>query len=301
VTPKNLSALLLLSALWGGSFLFMRIAAPALGPILLIELRVALATLALLGYGAMARKLPPLGPRWRPYLMIGIINSAVPFVLIATAELHLPASLAATLNATTPLFGALVAALWLREAFPLRRVLGLGLGFAGVAVLVGLGPIPLSPVVLGSIGLSLLAALSYGVAAVYTKVHMPGGQPQALATYSQLFAGVVLLPLLPFALPDHAPSGTVVGSVLALALLCTAFAYLLYFHLIITVGPTRATMVTYLSPAFGTLWGFLFLQEKLGPGSIAGFGLILLSVALVQAGPVRQRAGGVAREAQSGR
>jgi len=259
----------------------MRIAAPALGPILLIELRVLLAALALLGYAAMARKVPDLRSHWRHYLVIGTINSALPFVLIATAELHLPASLAATLNATTPLFGALIASLWMREALTVRKVTGLGLGFVGVVALVGLGPVPITPVTLWSIGLSLMGAGSYGVAAVYTKVKVPGAQPQALATYSQLFAALVLLPFVPFALPHQLPSAIVTGSVLALALLSTAFAYLLYFYLIVKVGPTRAMMVTYLAPVFGTLWGSLFLQESLGVGSLTGFGLILASVALV--------------------
>lgn len=174
MTPKNWVALLLLSALWGASFLFIRVAVPALGPVVLIELRVLIAGLALLGLGAFTRKRLPWRSHWRPFMVIGLINSALPFVLIATAELHLTASLAATLNATTPLFGACAAALWLGEALTLRKVSGLILGLLGVAALVGLGPLPLTPPVLFAAGASLLAALSYGVAAVYTKIHAGG-------------------------------------------------------------------------------------------------------------------------------
>lgn len=281
MSARDLSALFVLSALWGGSFLFMRVAAPALGPILLIELRVLIAGLALLGYALVTRSVPAFRTRWWPFLVIGVINSALPFSLIATAELHLTASLAATLNATTPLFGALVAAVWLREPLTRGKVLGLLIGLVGVMVLVGLGTVALTPVVLLSIGASLLGALSYGMAAVYTKVRMKGVSPLALALYSQLLAAGALLPAVPFSLPREAPSAVVTASVLALALLSTAVAYLLYFGLIQRVGPTKATMVTYLSPAFGLLWGAVLLHEPLSGGTIFGFGLILASVGLV--------------------
>jgi len=285
VTPRQLGVLLLLSALWGGSFIFMRIAAPELGPILLIELRVLVAGLLLLAYGFATRSLPPLGSHWRHYLVIGAINSALPFLLIATASLYLPASVTATLNATTPLFGALVAAAFLGESLTLRKVLGILLGISGVAALVGLGPLPWTSNTFVAAGASLLAAVSYGAAAVYTKVKMKAGNPQALSTYSQLFAAALLMPLTPFALPGAAPGGLAIGSTIGLAVLCTAFAYLLYFYLIVNAGPTRATLVTFLSPAFGMLWAAVLLKEPLGLAHVLGFGLILGSVGLVSGRP----------------
>lgn len=281
MSARDLTALLVLSALWGGSFLFMRVAAPVLGPVVLIELRVLIAGLALLAFALMTRSLPEFRSRWQHFLVIGIINSALPFILIATAELHLTASLAATLNATTPLFGALVAAFWLKDRLTWGKGAGLLLGLLGVIVLVGLGPVVLTPAVWLSIGASLLGALSYGVAAVYTRVNMQGTPPFALALYSQLFAAGVLLPAVPFTWPNQSPSAVVVASVLALALLSTAVAYLLYFGLIQRVGPTKAMMVTYLSPAFGILWGALLLREPLTVWTFVGFGLILVSVALI--------------------
>jgi drug/metabolite transporter (DMT)-like permease len=289
LTPKQLGALLFLGAMWGGSFIFMRIAAPALGPVMLIELRVALAGLTLLAYGAMTRSLPSVRTQWRQYLVAGAVNSAVPFVLIATASLVLPASMTATLNATTPLFGAVIAALWIKEPMTVHKLLGLGAGLAGVAVLVGLGPVPWSVDVLLAAGASLLAAASYGVGAVYTKTRFPNADPRVLTTYSQLGAALVLAPLVPFALPHGAPSGLVIGSTLALALLCTALAYLLYFYLILEAGPTKAILVTFLSPAFGLLWSALFLGESLGLVHFVGFGLILGSVALVNRRPAAVR------------
>ena len=136
---RDFLMLLILSALWGGSFLFMRIAAPVLGPFLLIEMRVGIAALALLIYTALLRKIPELGKNWKHFLMIGTINSAIPFVLIASSTLYVPAGLAATINAMTPLFSAIISAWWLKEPLSWRKVLGLCLGLIGVAVLVGLG------------------------------------------------------------------------------------------------------------------------------------------------------------------
>lgn len=294
MTPKQISALLLLSALWGGSFLFMRIAAPALGPILLIELRVGIAGLALLLYAVLRRSVPEWRSAWKQYLVIGVINSAVPFVLISFASIYLPASVTATLNATTPLFGVIVAAIWIKESLTWQKVLGLALGLVGVTLLMGLGPIPLTSETLIAVGASLLGAVSYGVAAVYTKVKMRTGQPLALALWSQLSAALILLPLVPVSLPSAAPAPVVVYSVLGLSLLSTALAYLLYFYLIVHAGPTRATMVTYLQPAFGMLWGALFLKEALEMGNFVGFGLILVSVGLVSGVTLRR---GVAAKA----
>lgn len=285
MTSRQYGALLLLAALWGATYLFMRIASPVLGPVLLIELRMGIAGLGLLGYALSTRKVPDLRRHWRQYAVIGAVNSAVPSLLSSTAALYLPASLMAILNATTPLFGLIVAALWVGEALTLGKVTGLLLGFAGVATLMGLGPVPLTLSTLLASGALLLGALCYGIAAVYTKVKVQVGEPLGLATYSQLFAALFILPVVPFAPPSMAPSLIVTGSVLALALLCTAVAYLLYFYLVVQVGPTRAMMVTYLAPAFGMLWGALFLNESLGLGSFLGFGLLIASVALVNATP----------------
>lgn len=299
MSPKQLSALLVLSALWGGSFLFMRIAAPSLGPVVLIWLRVGLAGLALLGYGAVLGKMLRPGRYWKEYLVIGAINSAVPFCLIAYASVTLPASMTATLNATTPLFGAVVAAVWTGEKLTVRKALGLLLGVTGVGVLMGLGPVPWSGATVLAAGASLVAAVSYGVSAVYTKLRVKDGDAQTLSTYSQIFAALLLTPLVPFVWPQDAPSGEVVASVAALAILCTSVGFLLYFYLIMTAGPTKATMVTYLSPACGMLWGAVLLNETLGVANVIGFGLILASVGLVT-GSGRPREGRVGRGQQVG-
>jgi len=279
--PKDVGALLLLSALWGGSFIFIRIAAPVLGPVVLIELRVLLAGIALLLSSLAIQRNLELRKRWGHYLVIGIINSALPFTLIATAELHLTAGLAAILNATSPLFGAVIAAIWIKEALTPTKVIGLLLGLAGVGVLVGWSPFPFSLTLAFSVLASLTAAAFYGLAVVYTKVYMQGANSGAVATCSQLEAAAFLLPLT-FAVPaHHLPSPSVVLAVAALALLCTAVAYLIYFYLIETVGPTRAITVTFLSPVFGVLWGVLFLGESLTVSTLLGFSIILVGTSCV--------------------
>jgi len=287
--PADFGALLLLAALWGGSFLFMRVAAPSLGPVVLISVRLLLAGAILLVHAVATRQLPPLGGRLPDYLVIGVINSALPFILIATAELRLPASLAAVINSVTPLFTALAAAVWLGESLTWRKVAGLVLGLAGVAVLAGLGPVPLTPATLLSVGASLLAAACYAGAAVYIKLRASGDHPRVLTLYSHLLGGLVLLPLVPFTLPAGRPSGEVIACVVLLAVLSTALAYVIYFRLIASVGPTRTTTVAYLVPVFGMLWGALFLAEPLGPSSFIGFALIACGVALVTRHPAGER------------
>ena len=213
--------------------------------------------------------------------MIGALNSAIPFVLISTAELQLPASLAAILNATSPLFGAVIAAIWIKDPLTRWKITGLALGLIGVSVLVGWSPTKLTPVVLLAVGASLLGAAFYGLASVYTKAKVVGAQPIGMATGSQLAAGLLLLPFVPFSTPHSPPSITVVLCVLALALFCTALAYLLYFRLIVDVEPAKALTVTFLMPIFGTLWGALFLGEQVTRSTLLGCGVILAGTALV--------------------
>ncbi|PWK05054.1 DMT family transporter [Tumebacillus permanentifrigoris] len=279
--PKSYLMLGLLAALWGASFLFMRVGAPALGPIFLIELRVLIAGIALLVI-ALLRKHPiRLLHKWKHYLLLGALNAAIPFLLIATAELHLSASLAAILNAMTPLFTALVAWGWMKESFTWKKFLGLVVGIFGVTVLVGWDSNHNGDQLVVSILFSLLAALFYGIGGVFSSRTFKGESSMDMAIGQQLAAALLLLPVSAFALPSAMPSTEVVVSVLALAIFCTAFGYMLYFALIQQVGPVRTLTVTFLIPIFGILWGVLFLGEAVTGGVAAGLLLILLSVALV--------------------
>jgi drug/metabolite transporter (DMT)-like permease len=273
--PSDIARLLTLAGLWGGSFAFMRVAVPALGPFWLAFLRVALAFAALFALAAMQGNVPSLRERWRDYLFVGTVNSALPFVLFCFAEQYVTASAAAILNATSPFFGAIVATLWLKEPLTLRQLAGMSLGLGGVVLLVGWQPEPLSGLVLAATLACLAAALCYGIASVYAKVRMAGVPSSAIALYSQLAATIALAPAVAATPVPALPSVLVVVNVLALALASTALAYRLYFRLIANIGPARALTVTFLIPLFGVLWGVVFLGEPLASNTLSGCTLIL--------------------------
>jgi drug/metabolite transporter (DMT)-like permease len=292
VKPRDTAALLALGALWGGSFLFIRVAVPSLGPLLLMELRVGIASVALVLFAAALGRRPKLRARWRQFLLIGTLNAAIPFTLIAAAEIHLTASLAAILNSTTVMFAAVAAAVWSRDPLTARKVVGIVLGVIGVAVLVGWDPVELDGAVLLSVGAMLAASLSYGISAVYVKRTFVGVPPLGMAIGQLTGATVVLFPFAALSVPGESPPPAATASVLALALLSTALAYLFYFRLITNVGPTSTVTVTLLVPVFGLLFGVLFLDEPFGPGTLAGLGIVLGSVVLVTGFGFGKRDGG---------
>lgn len=276
--------LVALSAIWGASFIFMRIAAPALGPLLTAELR------ALLGGASLALWFLATGfdPQWRrhgrAYAVTGLVNCALPFALYCWAALHIPASLSVILNASSPLFGALLGALWLAEPLTVRKLLGLALGIAGVAVVSGIfggAGVAAGGDALLAIVACLAASLCYALAGVWIKRFGSAVPARGYAAGSQLAAAIFLLPLLAVSAPPAAVTAAVAGNVLALALLCSAVAYLLYYRLIADVGPTRALTVTFLMPAFGMLWGALFLGEAITATMLGGAGLIVAGTVLV--------------------
>ncbi len=279
--PRDIGLLVMLSAMWGASFLFIRVAVPALGPVLLVEARVVIAGAALLLYAALARKKLGLGGRWRQLALLGLINAALPFVLISTAELRLPASLATILNAVTPLAATVLSAVWLKQPLTPLRVAGLVIGIAGVGVVVGFAPIALDGGALLSIGLMVVAAISYAFGGIYTRQAFADVSPLGLSIGQQLAAGIILAPLAIVSRPIGPITPTVIGCVLALALLSTAVAYVIYFTLIASAGPTNTLSVTLLNPVFGVLWGGLFLREPLTAGQIIGMVITLLGLALV--------------------
>lgn len=281
--------LLLLALLWGGSFLLMRIAAPALGPVWLIEWRVLIAGLALLPILTQAGLLKELWHHWRSLFIVGCLNSAIPFVLLSFATLSLPAGLTSIFNATAPLFGMVIAFFWLKEPLTVQRITGLILGFAGVVVLVGVKSVTVTPGFLLAVGAALGGALMYAIAAPFAKQRLSGISPMVVTTGSQLGAAAFLIPAMPFTVPVAVPTFTIVVVVLILALICTALAYLLYFRLIRNVGSTNALMVTYLVPVFAMMWGFLVLQEPITASMATGAALILLGTAIANGTLSRSR------------
>jgi drug/metabolite transporter (DMT)-like permease len=271
----------MLGALWGGSFLFIRVAVPALGPFLLVELRVGLAATALFLFALAVGSMPKIRSRWRSFLVLGFLNAAVPFSLISAAEIHLTASLAAILNSTTVMFTAIVAAVWMGDPLTARKTIGIVLGIVGVSVLVGWDPLPLNGIVLLAVVAMLLASLSYALGATYAKRSFSGIPPLGMAIGQLGGAVVLLLPMAVDSVPERAPSTVVTLSMLGLAFLSTAVAYLIYFRLIENVGPTSTVTVTLLVPVFGLLFGVLLLEEPFGFGTLAGLGVILTSVVLI--------------------
>ncbi|MGA9174615.1 MAG: DMT family transporter [Thermoactinomyces sp.] len=277
---RNLFILFSLAALWGASFLFMRVAAPVVGPIFLVALRLGFAFLALFLYGLTIKKGLGFIGCWRKYIALGAINAAIPFVLISFSEVFLPASFAAILNATTPLFSAVIAWIWIKEPLTPKKIIGLITGFTGVIVLVGWTPIPLHLETIAAITSSLLAACFYGVGSIYAKKSF-NATPLELSIGQMFGSAVAVLPFACFSVPDQIPSITVILSILGLALLSTAFAYLLYFQLLKEVGPTQTLYVTFLVPVFGCVWGAIFLRERIGLATYLGLCLIIFSIILL--------------------
>ncbi len=278
---RETAALLGLAAVWGGSFLFIRVAVPELGPFPLMASRVLLAAAILAALPAVRKGIPGLRRHARRLLVLGAVNAAIPFSLIAAAELHLTASLAAILTATVPLFSTTINAFWVREHVSPRRAGALLLGVVGVGILVGWSPLPATPATLLGVGALLVASACYAFAGVYAKYRLAEVSPAALALGQQVAAAAWLVVPAVLMAPAALPSPRALVATGALASVSTALAYLLYFYLIARIGPTRTPTVTYLIPVFGTAWGVLFLHETLSPGVIAGFGCVLVSVAVV--------------------
>jgi len=277
---SDVSELLALAAIWGASFLFVRMGAAEFGPVALAALRVIGAALFLMPLLAMRGEFGVLRRHWRAIFVVGITNSALPFLLFAYAALSITAGLAAIFNAASPLFGALIAWLWLRDKPTPPRIAGLAIGFAGVLWLAW-DKASFKP---GGTGWATLAcvgaALLYGFSASLTKRRLSGVAPMAVAAGSQLAAALVLA--VPAALwwPSVAPSSTAWLTIALLAVLCTGLAYLLYFRLIAHVGPANAIAVTFLIPAFAVLWGWLLLDERIGISMVVGCAVILIGTGL---------------------
>lgn len=280
MSPASLARLLALSAIWGASFLFMRMGAPVLGAVPLVACRVLFAAIFLALVGAALRKPLDMRRNARHYLVLGLFNSALPFVLFAFAARTLPASLLSILNATAPIWGAVIGAAWTRTALPARSLLGLALGLTGVALLVGFDPATLRPGAPLAIALALAAAFSYGIATQYAKAGK-AVEPFANAHGSMWAATLLIAPALPFAPPSALPTPAVALAVLALGVVCSGIAYLLYFRLIVDIGAPAALTVTFLVPVFGVLWGHLVLGEALGWNTLAGALVVIVGTALV--------------------
>ena len=218
--------------------------------------------------------------RWWPlYLVIGLLNSAAPFLLFSFAALALSAGLLAVLNATSPMWGALLSTVVLREPLSARRATGLLVGVAGVALVCA----PEGTARWLEVAAGVTAALSYAVTGVVLKRWANQASARGMAVGTQLMGGLLVLPFLAVAPPPSFTPG-VAGALLALGLVCSALGYILYFRLITDIGPTGALTVTYLIPLFGVIWGALFLDETLTVPMVLGALIVVAGTALVLRG-----------------
>ena len=277
---RDMVDLLVLGAIWGASFLFMRVAAPEFGAVPLIAARVGIAAIFLIPVLARQTGLRPLYEHAAKLTVLGAINSAIPFSLFAYAVLSVTAGFASVLNSTAPLFGALVAFVWLRDRPGPARIAGLIIGFTGVLALVW-GRVSVAG---GGGGLAVLAGLTasvlYGISANYVKKRLGGVDSLVVATGSLIAATLLLIPLAILYWPETSPSSQSWISAVLLAVICTGVAYILYFRLLSRVGPSKTLAVTYLIPAFGVLWGHFLLREAITPSMVVGCTVILIGTTL---------------------
>jgi drug/metabolite transporter (DMT)-like permease len=280
VNARQWAELVALAALWGGSFLFMRLAAGEFGPLALAAVRVAVAAAVLAPLLWWHRLGAELRRHWRAIAVVGGVNSALPFVAYSYAALSINAGLASIFNATVPLWGALLAWAWLGERPRPQRAAGLAIGFGGVVWLAwgkaGAG----APAVTGAVLACLAASALYGFGANYTRQRLVGASPLAVAGGSQIAATLMLAAPAAAHWPAAAPSPLAWGAAIALGAACTGLAYLLFFRLIARAGAAHAMSVTYLIPLFGVGWGWLLLDERVTATMLGGGATILLGTAL---------------------
>jgi drug/metabolite transporter (DMT)-like permease len=276
--------LVLLSVLWGATFFFIAVANPEIPPFTLVLGRVGIAALALLPMVLLlGLRLPATAAGWWPFVVQAVINNVIPFTLIVYGQLRIASGLAAVLNATTPLFTLAVARLLAGEALTAGKVAGVVLGIAGVGVLVG--PAALSSNASSVVGMTCIlgASLSYAVSAWWMR-RLRVIPPLVSSTAQLICSSAVLLPLAGFAerfwqLP--VPGGPAILAVLGLALISTALAYVVFFHLNASAGSTNVMLVTLLIPVTATILGVVFLNEALAPHQVAGAAVIASGLVVI--------------------
>ncbi|TDF36297.1 DMT family transporter [Alteromonadaceae bacterium M269] len=277
---KQTLLLVLLAAIWGSSFLFMRVSASEFGPFLLVTLRIGIGALVLIPFLLWKKRWHIIFRHWKPILCLALVNSAVPFALFGYTSLHAEAGYTSILNATAPMFSALVAYFWLSERLSKLSMLGLFIGFVGVFFLMidKMSGEQGTPIIASAA--ALLATFMYGVAVNVTKRFLAGVDTLAVSTGSLTLAALALLPFALLNMPEQAPSTTAWYSVFALGALCTGVAYLLFFNLLEQIGTIKTVSVTYLIPVFGVFWGALLLGEQLSVNLFIGGALVLFGVGL---------------------
>lgn len=280
VTLRDYIELLILSAIWGSSFLFLRIASPEFGPIFLIEMRVASGLIVLLPICLLLGKFQELKENWKMIFILSLSNMTIPFCLFAYSALNMGAGILSIINATVPFFTAIIAFLVYQQRMTRYGLIGLMVGFMGVAVLV-FDPSESSGVTNDlAIPSALFACVLYGVALNIVSHKLQGVSGISITTGALFFSTIVLIPFAVIERPEVMPQGSVWFSVLALGVVCTGFGYILFYRLIARIGSQQAIMTTYLIPIFSILWGNLFLAESITLFMIFGGMLVLMGVGM---------------------
>jgi drug/metabolite transporter (DMT)-like permease len=276
--------ILLLAAMWGASYLFIKVAVEDIPPAAMTELRVLLAGILLFGYltwrmGA-SRAIAELRAAWVPCLVLGVINAAVPMGLVAWGETHIDSSVAGIAQSTVPIFTFLLASRFLpHEHVGAIRIAGVALGFLGVAALTGLDTAGGWWVIAGTLAV-VLSSLSYASGGVYGQLQVRDVPGPVLATGNMLAAALILLPLAILDPPREAPGGTALAGLVGLILIPTFAGQLLLFRMLRLYGSRKLSIVTYLMPAFAVVYGAILLDEPITAAMLVGFGLIAIGAAL---------------------
>ena len=277
---RNFCELLLLSAIWGSSFLFLRIASPAFGPIFLIEMRVLSGLLVLLPVFFVMRKYQEFKLHWKMILLVSLLNMAIPFCFFAYSALNMGAGLLSIMNATVPIFTAMIGLLYFRQRLSKLGFAGLIVGLLGVAILMSESRDDTGITSDLAIPAALFASILYGIAINLAAHKLQGVSGITITTGSLFFSSAILLPLAMRSRPEVIPEGVIWLSVLTLGIVCTGFGYVLFYRLIAEIGSQRAITTTYLIPLFSIFWGSLFLGETLTVAMFLGGATVLLGVAL---------------------
>ena len=276
---KHVLFLLLLAGIWGASFLFARVSAPEFGPVTFTSLRIGFAAIALLPILFMHDHWRVLRENIGLISLVSLLNSAIPFMLLAYTTLYLSAGITSVLNSFVPIFSGVIAHFYLKDHLSRKQSIGLLIGIIGVAILMS-DKLALGNNTILPLCAAFLSSLSYAVSANVTKRKLSHVKPRLLAASSMFCAGIILIPFGMLYWPQQLPGTTAWASVIAVALLSTAFAYLIFFWLIKEIGPTKTVSVTLIIPIFGIIWGALFLNESITASILVGTLVILVGAYL---------------------
>ncbi|MDA9917305.1 DMT family transporter [Gammaproteobacteria bacterium] len=272
---KNWILLILLGAVWGSAFMFIKISADDFGPILLVNLRLLLAGALFLPFLLQKKYLTYFKSHFSGILILGIFSNAFPFTMFSYASLGATSNMLGILNGTTAFMTMVVAYFWLKESITPKQIFGIILGFLGILVLVNPAN---GSATLGASGFALVGALSYSFSGVYIQKYQLNANKFVLIGWAMLFGGLFLTPLSFFNLPDQMPDNNAIAALLWLGIVSTGIAYLGYIRLIEQIGAVRTSTVTYLLPVFSIIWGSIFLQEKITWIIFGGFIFVMIGM-----------------------